>query len=343
MNSMLLSCSGIKDIFEELHHKFGGNLNSNIKEHVLNLDNETGKGRISGITFTGGISYFDFDITFSENFVVEVETLENTPICFGYCSKGKLAHSFGHNSNMDCFENFQTTILTNAPYVNNLLYFSKDTPTKISLIVVKTANNVKQSTLRNDLRFKIQELFFNGLPSKNSIYKGSHNLKIANKIQQIDSIEQEGIVRSLLIEGLIHVTLALEIQQYSDDLLNTKGKSGSLTETEMDLVLEVSKFIENYPERSLSLRELTRKSGLSPSKLQEGFKLLHGTTVSDYIRDVRLIKAEKLIKKTNLNISEVVYSIGFTSRSYFSKIFKLKYNCSPKQYQDKQKNTMMLS
>ena len=35
---------------------------------------------------------------------------------------------------------------------------------------------------------------------------------------------------------------------------------------------------------------------------------------------------------TDLNISEVVYSIGFTSRSYFCKIFRQKYGCSPREY-----------
>ena len=100
-------------------------------------------------------------------------------------------------------------------------------------------------------------------------------------------------------------------------------------------------FIENYPDRQFSIAELRRKSGLSPSKLQEGFKLMHGTTVTDYIREVRVIKAEELIKNTDLNISEVVYSIGFTSRSYFSKIFRKKFNCSPKQYKDKQKISMV--
>ncbi|MCB0387243.1 MAG: helix-turn-helix transcriptional regulator, partial [Winogradskyella sp.] len=78
--------------------------------------------------------------------------------------------------------------------------------------------------------------------------------------------------------------------------------------------------------------------GLSPSKLQEGFKLMHGHTVTEYIREVRIKKAEELIKNTDMNISEVVYTIGLTSRSYFSKIFKEKYNCSPKDYKFAQRS-----
>ena len=60
---------------------------------------------------------------------------------------------------------------------------------------------------------------------------------------------------------------------------------------------------------------------------------MHGVTVTKYIRHTRILAAEHVIKTTDLNISEVVYSIGLTSRSYFSKIFKKKYNCSPKDYQ----------
>ena len=75
---------------------------------------------------------------------------------------------------------------------------------------------------------------------------------------------------------------------------------------------------------------------MSPAKLQEGFKLLHNRTVSDFIRNVRVETAEHLIKTTDLNISEIVYTVGLTSRSYFSKIFKQKYKCSPKYYQDNQ-------
>ena len=61
---------------------------------------------------------------------------------------------------------------------------------------------------------------------------------------------------------------------------------------------------------------------------------MHGRTVTDPVRNVRIEKSAKMIKNTDLNISEIVYSIGFASRSYFSKIFKEKYNCTPKNYRD---------
>ncbi|MGY8914689.1 MAG: helix-turn-helix domain-containing protein, partial [Flavobacteriales bacterium] len=139
----------------------------------------------------------------------------------------------------------------------------------------------------------------------------------------------------------VHMILAMEIQQHSDDLESLESNRGSLTKREMEDVHEISEFIKNYPEIQYTLKYLSNKSGLSPAKLQEGFKLMHERTVTDFIRNVRVEAAEHLIKTTDLNISEVVYTVGLTSRSYFSKIFKEKYNCSPKQYQDHQ-NTLAI-
>lgn len=337
MKSITIASSAIKQTFQQLQNNLGGTLEIISKEHILLVDNKIGKGRIQGITFKGGISYLEFDMVFYNDFWLSIDTPEIAPICFAYCSRGRIIHNFGSEKETHVLENFQTCILTNIGHETNVLYFKKDVPTKTSLIVVRINSNAK-TIKENSLNHRLQELFLSGQKPKNSIYVGSYNLKIADTIQQLDAIKQEGIVRSLLIEGLVHMILAFEIQQHTDDISNAESETGTLSNTEMDLICEVSKFINNYPELSLSITELTRKTGLSPSKLQEGFKLMHGTTVSDYIRDIRLLKAEELIKNTDLNISEVVYSIGFTSRSYFSKIFRRKYNCSPKQYKDKQKN-----
>ncbi|MBU3028364.1 helix-turn-helix domain-containing protein [Zobellia galactanivorans] len=341
MTTITLSSAAIKNMFEQLHHNFGGSLSVNVKEHILTLDNELGRGHIRGITFKGGISYLEFDMEFSEDVTLRTGTDKNAPICFAYCSEGRIEHSFNNESERHTLENFQTGILTNESNAVNTLYFRKDVRVNTSLIVVKTVG-AEQTEKRNGLNYRLQERILKGKTAENTIYIGSYNLKIADQIKQLKAIKQQGIVRSLLIEGLVHMILALEVQQHTDDLKNQKNQTGSLNTREMESVRDISSFVHNYPERQLSIAELCRKSGLSPCKLQEGFKLMHGTTVTDYIREVRIKKAEELIKNTDLNISEVVYSIGFTSRSYFSKIFRNKYNCSPKQYKDKQ-NMMAVS
>lgn len=331
MTTISLTSTTIKNMFDELNQNFNGNLSIGVKEHVLDIDNEFGKGRIRGITFKSGISLLEFDVKFLQDFTLLAGTSKNPPICFAYCLKGKVSHSFGSQQAKNTLENFQTGILTNRAFEENRLNFEKDEHVKISLIVVKTSSNQKILKQHN-LNYRIQKSFINGDRPKNSIYVGSYNLKIADKIQQLEAIQQRGIVRSLMIEGLVHMILAHEIQQHSDDLKNRSFNRGNLNSKEMDIIRKISIDIQNSPEAQHCISTLSRLSGLAPGKLQEGFKLMHGTTVSDYIRAVRVEKAEELIKTSDLNISEVVYSVGFTSRSYFSKIFRQKYNCSPKEY-----------
>lgn len=322
-------------MFQSLHQDLGGILTLEHDEHTLYLDNHLGKGQIRGIVFVGGISYLEFNMTFVEDFKFVTSGAEDNPIYFAYCSKGMLTHSFGLEGMKRKLNNFQTGILASRGKEDNVLYFEKGNQLKATLITVNTYDSTG-SLQKNGLNEKLSSTFFNGQNTEKFVYIGSHNLRIDERIQQLNSITQKGIVRNLLIEGEVNTILALELQQHSEDISNMKKQTGSLRATEMEAIKELSQYIKMNPDTQLLIKQLSRRSGLSPTKLQEGFKLMHGRTVTDYIREVRIRKSEELIKNTDLNISEVVYSIGFTSRSYFSKIFKKKYNCSPKQYKDNQ-------
>lgn len=331
--------TSLRNIFEQFQNDIGGDLkvDSN-NEHILDINNDFGDGYIKGISFNDGMCYMEFDIKFTKDLTTIVHSQEDTSICFAYCSKGQIAQSFGQNGKKTELESFQTGMLASNSSQDNLLYFDKSTNLNMMLIIV---NPSKNNGAKKTLNQKLLKLFFDNMETDNFVYVGSHNLKVADKIQQLKNISIDGIARKIMIEGLVHMILALEIQQYSDDLNYAALRDSTLTSRERGVVQELSEFIGNYIERKLPISYLCKKSGLSPSKLQEGFKLMHGTTVTDYIRNVRICKAEELIKTTDLNISQVVYSIGFISRSYFSKIFKARYNCSPKEYKDKQNSRLV--
>lgn len=337
MTTITLTSIAIKNIFDELHQNMSGDLSVKVKEHILDIDNEFGRGKIRGMTFKSGISLLEFDVKFNKDLTLRAGTSEHPPICFAYCLRGKVIHSFGSQTEKKVLENFQTSILTNKANEENVLEFASGEHIKISLIVVNTVLNPNNAK-KHSLNYRIQKSFLRGKSSQNSIYIGSYNLKIADKIQQLEAIQERGIVRSLMIEGLVHMILAYEIQQHVDDLRRDSLNNGTLTLKEMHAVRDISKSILNCPEKPHCISELSKQAGLSPGKLQEGFKRMHGTTVSDYIRSVRVEKGEELIKTSDMNISQVVYSIGFSSRSYFSKIFRQKYNCSPKEYKEKQQS-----
>jgi len=335
MKTINLNTCTIEAMFNQLKGNFGGLIEKDSKEYILDIENEIGIGNIKGVSLQDGISYIEFDMVFSEHVVISVDTPNKSPIYFAYCSEGSLGHSFGLQGKKRILDKFQTGILTSQMGDENRLYFNKEERSKITLISVQTTNNSNVSD-KKSLKSKLHDTFLKSKTKENFVYIGSQNLKIAEKIEHLNAIKQTGLVRSLLIKGLVHVILALEIQQHAEDN-NRQAPVGSLTSRDMETIKKATQYIKCNYDTQLSITQLCSEFTISPSKLQEGFKGMHGRTVTDYIREIRVLKAEELIKETDLNISEVVYSIGLSSRSYFSKIFKEKFNCSPKDYKDAQK------
>ncbi|WP_051229712.1 helix-turn-helix domain-containing protein [Psychroserpens burtonensis] len=109
----------------------------------------------------------------------------------------------------------------------------------------------------------------------------------------------------------------------------------NISQSQIQKIRIITNHIIDNPGLNHSQDELCSQFFISQSKLQFGFKEIHKTTVSNFTRNVRLEKSEELLCNSELNISEIVYTVGFTSRSYFSKIFKLKYGCNPTAYKQR--------
>lgn len=331
-----LKTNNLADTFNQFQKDLGGRLDAKDKAFVLKLDSDSAKGEIKGVSVNDNISFLEYNITFECDTVIIRNTPKTNPIYFLYCAEGQMSHGFGLHNKQRSLNQFQTGIFASDPHKTSCFFFRKGQTVKFSNISFDTQANQKEDDVTDALHLQLLKTFMPKGEKEIFAYIGSYNLKIAKKIQQLEAIKQKGIVRQLLTKGIVHLILALEIQQHKEDTKNNTNNCGSLTRSEMDTINELSHFIQNYPEIKYTLAYLSKKAGMSPAKLQEGFKLLHNRTVSDFIRNTRVETAEHLLKTTDLNISEIVYTVGLTSRSYFSKIFKEKYNCSPKDYQEHQ-------
>ncbi|WP_077403091.1 helix-turn-helix domain-containing protein [Cellulophaga omnivescoria] len=339
MKVINLKTNNIEQDFNQFKADLGGSLEYTHKEYSLELDNNFATGDIKGVSVNKNISFIEYNLKFAQDTIIVRNTPVTNPIYFLYCAEGQMSHSFGLNGKQRSLNQFQTGIFASDPSKDACFYFRKGQAVTFSNISINTYTENADEEADDLLQTQLLKTF---MPSKEKeifAYVGSYNLKIAEKMQQLEAIKQKGIVRQLLVKGIVHTVLALEIEQHNQDKKHGATNFGSLTRNEMDTVKELSNFIRNYPEIKYTLVYLSKKSGMSPAKLQEGFKLLHNRTVSDFIRNTRVEKAENLLKTTDLNISEIVYTVGLTSRSYFSKIFKEKYNCSPKYYQENQFST----
>jgi len=82
----------------------------------------------------------------------------------------------------------------------------------------------------------------------------------------------------------------------------------------------------------LSVKLLSKMLGISSTNLYRKIKALTGQTATEFIRNIRLKRAAQLLKNEHLNVSDVMYMVGFTHPSYFTRCFKELFGVSPKSY-----------
>ncbi len=97
-------------------------------------------------------------------------------------------------------------------------------------------------------------------------------------------------------------------------------------------VLSAIEMINNMIEDKICPQLLAEKLHISKDYLMHVFSQTMGTTIMQYVMEQRLKKAQKLLIKTNLSLSEIAMRTGFCSSQHFSSTFKKEMDISPSQY-----------
>lgn len=99
-------------------------------------------------------------------------------------------------------------------------------------------------------------------------------------------------------------------------------------------ILKVKNFISKNYMDELRLPELASLAGMSSSAFSRFFKLHTGRNISEYIIDLRLGYAARMLVDTAKSISEIGFDCGFNNLSNFNRIFKKKKGCSPSEFRE---------
>ncbi len=93
---------------------------------------------------------------------------------------------------------------------------------------------------------------------------------------------------------------------------------------------KVMEVIEKHlAEEGFSIEQFGNEVGMSRVQLHRKLKALSGKSASHYLRSARLNKAKLMIKEQKGNISEIAYSVGFSSPQYFTRCFKEEFGYPP--------------
>lgn len=121
-------------------------------------------------------------------------------------------------------------------------------------------------------------------------------------------------------------------RKYNQSSYNNEDEA-AIPSQDDKLLNKLNEIIEKYLDNpELSVDILCKESALSRTHLNRKMKELTGESPASYIRQIRLQKSTRLLKSKSLTISEIAFSVGFSSPSYFSQAFRDYYGMTPKEY-----------
>lgn len=91
-------------------------------------------------------------------------------------------------------------------------------------------------------------------------------------------------------------------------------------------------YIQEHYQNPLTIGELANLLHFSEPYFMRFFKKHTGMTCVDYINDFRMAKATELLRSTNLSVMEIAMQVGMHNTSYFNRIFRKKFNKTPREY-----------
>ena len=115
-------------------------------------------------------------------------------------------------------------------------------------------------------------------------------------------------------------------QKAKIEQIQVKGNNDALME-------RVMKYMnEHLADPDLNVEKLTEDVGISRAQLHRKLKEIAGVSAGEFIRNLRLEQAARLIEEGQINITQVAYSVGFNNQTHFSTVFKKHYGMSPSEY-----------
>ena len=141
----------------------------------------------------------------------------------------------------------------------------------------------------------------------------------------------------MVIENLIQSRQRLKgkysgAQQQIDklELPEVKGNDEMLMER---IMKSVNKNLSNS---DFNVDMLTQEVGISRAQLHRKMKEMTGISTSEFIRNIRLEQAARLLREQKVNVTQVAYTVGFSNLAHFSTIFRKHFGVSPSEYAERE-------
>ncbi len=215
----------------------------------------------------------------------------------------------------------------NLPHVwrSDNSYFERDSQLSTTVVVIYFHDHFLGETIHEKKEFEsIKHLF----------QRSQHGIEITGHTQQevgqmmLDLLEMQGADSIIqLLKILNTIALSDECQLITD----THSKAYN-TEAETDRMNKVYEFVMKNFHRKIQLEEVASIASMTNTSFSRYFKSRVNQSFSDFLKEIRIEYACKLLKENKMNIDRIGYECGFQSLTNFNKQFKRVTGKQPHQY-----------
>ncbi|NQZ76890.1 MAG: helix-turn-helix transcriptional regulator, partial [Ekhidna sp.] len=151
----------------------------------------------------------------------------------------------------------------------------------------------------------------------------------------------------VLVNGLIFIAmkypeLATGVSALKDRIKNYPEEKYQYSKLEapkaQKIIQEIRQFVEEqtaYRNAELSLGDVATSTGYESKLISQAINQYLKLNFKQYVNKVRLEAAERMLSSSDhaeMRINEIMYAVGFNSKSAFSTLFKEKNGCTPNEY-----------
>lgn len=141
-------------------------------------------------------------------------------------------------------------------------------------------------------------------------------------VKEIINYSKKGIMQKLFIEAKIIKLLILIFEQFNEkESLESHSQIPSI----------IKKYVDENFHKNIKVDEIGKTIGINQNKIRKEFKAHYNITVIDYISELRMLKAKKLIVNKDIMIKEIAIECGYEYVQNFTRAFKKKFGVSPEK------------
>lgn len=214
----------------------------------------------------------------------------------------------------------------NLPHLwfNDKAYFDRGSNLNVKAHVIHFNENFAGCILKIPEMACINDLFERA--NRGIKFEGQFNKNIIKKVNQM--FDLKGIDKIIKLLDLLK-----DLSEHKEyKILSSAGYVNSFKEINNSKIVKIYEYIMNNFKQRVSLESAAELAHMNPSAFSRYFKNIQKKTFTQFLNEVRIGYACKLMIEQKYNIAEVCFESGFNNISNFNRQFKSLKRMSPSQY-----------